>query len=43
MYRYIDPRTIAYPEANIMWRDYLNINRNNVEYLEIGSLHGGSL
>ena len=43
MYRYIDQRTIAYPEANIMWRDYLNINRNNVEYLEIGSLHGGSL
>ena len=43
MYRYIDPRTIAYPEANIVWRDYLNINRNNVEYLEIGRLHGGSL
>ena len=43
MYRYIDPRTVAYPESNIMWRDNLNINRNNVEYLETGSLHSGSL
>ena len=30
MYRYIDPRTVAYPESNIMWRDHLNRNRNNV-------------
>ena len=43
MYSYIDPRTIAYPEANLFLRNYLKLNSDNVEYLGIGSLHGGSL
>ena len=43
LYLYIDERTIAFPEANLFWRDYLKLNTDNVEYLEIGSLHGGSL
>ena len=38
MYRYIDPRTIAYPEANIQWKHHLKLNKDNLEYLEIGSL-----
>ena len=43
LYLYIDERTIAFPEANLYWRDYLKLNTDNVQYLEIGTLHGGSL
>ena len=31
MYRYIDPRTIAYPVANIIWRDILNLNSTSID------------
>ena len=43
MYDYIDQRTIAYPQCNIHWKDHLKLNTDYVRYLEIGSLHGGSL
>ena len=43
MYRYIDQRTVAYPDSNIKWKDHLKLNTDCVKYLEIGSLHGGSL
>ena len=44
MYRFIDNRTLAYPESIAYWKDYLtNLDMNRIKYLEIGSLHGGSL
>ena len=44
MYRFIDNRTLSYPESIAFWKDYLkDLNMNCIKYLEIGSLHGGSL
>jgi predicted O-methyltransferase YrrM len=44
MYPFIDNRTLSYPETIAYWKDYLkDLNMNCIKYLEIGSLHGGSL
>jgi len=44
MYPFVDNRTLSYPETIAYWKDYLkDLNMNCIKYLEIGSLHGGSL
>ena len=36
MYRFIDNRTLAYPESIAYWKDYLtNLDMNRIKYLEI--------
>ena len=34
---------IAYPDLNILWKDHLKLTTDCVKYLEIGSLHSGSM
>ena len=44
MYQIIDHRTISYPDVCVRWPIYLrDLDKQCIHYLEIGSLHGGSL
>ena len=44
MYKLIDERSTSYPKSSFYWPEYLkDLDTECIRYLEIGSLHGGSL
>ena len=46
MYQYIHERTISHVRLDVVWKQFLKLNKDTVDcikYLEIGCLHCGSL
>ena len=44
MYKLVYQKSTCYPYCSAYWPQFLkNLNKECIQYLEIGSLHGGSL